>query len=367
MKKNPRRLFVFLVLWGGFAALTIAAPAASADGAGNITFGFSLSGGMANINGGDFNRTIRDYNTWAMDYNDYFGDDYYTIDWQEMKWLPKFGGEFLTRFGRHFGVGLGLEYIKKTNVGHMDYIDEFYQEYDYFGIAYIAVDDNYYQYNTITQTLTVIPITLSFYGYLPLGPRAEAYVKAGAGYYLGKITSDWLEDWDYYYNENWYWYGGTPWPPHYHDKAEGAYTESFEATCNTLGFHFGAGLNFNVSGHISLFAEAFYRMVNFKDWRGSGGWSTRYDEYWGYTGSTGSDGLPNHYHYDADDSYNGKLWSYDDLWDYLDQGSYLMYGVYEAGNEPVEGPWTDNVKPTEIDLNGFTFKVGLKIFFGGRR
>jgi len=344
-------------------------PVAPRSGAGNIRFGFSLSGGMGNINGGDFNSTIVDWNTFVSDYNDYYGPDQtYAIDWKEMSWLPKFGGEFLVRFGDYFGIGLGAEYIRKSNHGTMDYMNAYsYRDWYYWSFSFYI--DTIYDYTknfVIDQTLSVIPITLSFYGYLPLGPQAEAYVKAGAGYYLGKLTSEWSQSWNMVYHENWYLANGTPWPDHYHETEVGSYLDTSEATCNALGFHFGAGFNFNVSGNIALFAEAFYRMVDFKDWQGTGAYDGTYTFKYGWTDSTGPDGLPYSSTYNYDDSYNGKLWYYDDVWPWLDGENYGQYWMYEAGDEPDEGTYTDNVRPFELNLNGFTFKVGIKIFFGGR-
>lgn len=342
-------------------------PMAPRAGGGNVTFGFSLSGGMSNINGGDFNQYITDYNLWAADYNDYWGGDYYMVDWKEMKWMPKFGGEFFARFGQNFGVGLGVEYIKKSNPGTIDYLsDEAYT--DYYSGYYIV--DQYYdsQIETIDQTLTVIPITLSFYGFLPLGGQAEAYVKAGLGYYLGKFTTTWAAEWVDEYHMLWYYNSGAEWDPHYHDIYEGSNEYGLDVTCNTLGFHFGAGLNFNLSSNIALFAEAFYRMVNFKDWQGTGTYDFHEVNRWGWTNDVAGANPPYTETTNFSDSITGKLWSYDDIWSYLDTGSYSEYWLYEAGDEPDEIPdWTENVRPTEINLNGFNFKVGIKIFFGGRR
>jgi len=338
-------------------------------GATDLRFGFSFNGGMININGGDFNQAIRDANTWVADYNDYWDGDWYTANWNELKWMPNFGGEFMVRIGKYFGLGLGVEYLSKSNLGTIDYVSEDSWNQDWFGIGYIVYDNNSYSTDTYDQKLTVIPITLSFYGFLPVGPQAEAYVKAGAGYYLGKLTTNYSDAWSWVYNENWYWNSGTPWPPHYHDVGDYEYSETFEATCNTLGFHFGAGFNFNVTPSIALFGEAFYRLANFNDWQGSGTWDLYGQEGWGDTAYTNTDNLPNHSTYSDDGTYGAgsKLWSYEDQWDSFDQGSYLEYWAYESGDEPEEDDWTKNVRPTEINLNGFSFKVGIRIFFGGIR
>jgi hypothetical protein len=341
-------------------------PIAPRSGAGDIRFGFSLSGGMGNIDGGDFNKYILGQNNLVADYNDYWGEDFYTIDWKEMKWLPKFGGEVFARFGKYFGVGLGVEFISKSNPGAWEYgYDDTWT--DYYSGFYRVFDDYYHSWYTIDQKLSVIPITLSFYGYLPMGPQAEAYVKAGLGYYLGTFTTDMTVDTEYIYNDNWYYNNGAEWDPHYHETGESTSLYTLDATCNTLGFHFGAGFNFNVSNNIAVFAEAFYRIVNFKDWQGTGTYDVEWVDRWGWTNFTHSNDLPATDSGSYSDSTTGRLWSYDDIWDYLDTGSYLTYWLYEAGNEPEEySGWTENVRPTEFNLNGFTFKVGIKISFGGR-
>ncbi len=357
MKKALARGAVVLALLTGLAV----GPAAASE----IRFGFSLSGGLGNINGGDFNRMIRDQNAFVADYNDEY-EDQYSIDWKEMKWLPKFGGEFNLRFGPNFGIGLGVEYIKKTNPGM---INQAYEEsFTDYGLGYYEKFSQSYDSTTeISQALTVIPITLSLYGFLPLGPRAEAYVRAGAGYYLGRLAADESGAAEMVYNDNYYWNDGTPWPPHYHVKLEGSDAQSWEATCNTVGFHFGAGFNFNVSSNIALFGEAFYRLVNFKDWQGSLTQDAEIRFYEGWTNSTTPDNLTLIDSLSYDDSFDGQLWYLEDVWTDLATGAYGMYGMYESGDEPEENTWTENVRPAEINLNGFTFRVGIRIFFGGLR
>jgi hypothetical protein len=289
----------------------------------------------------------------------------YTIDWKEMKWLPKFGGEITLRFGRYFGMGLGAEYMRKTNPGTvaLAYEDS---TTDYYATYYEVRSQSFSSLTTISQTLTVVPITLSFYGFLPLGSRAEAYVKAGGGYYLGKLTSDLVSEGENVFNDNFYWNSGTPYPPHFHVVMRGSDSESWEATSHAFGAHFGAGFSFNISNNIALFAEGFYRLVNFKEWTGSGTMDYTFQQSWGETNSTSPTNLPFSDSESYHDSYNGQLWSLEEIWDYLSSGTYLHLGMYEDGDEPEEDDWTENVRLTEINLNGFAFKVGIRIFFGRR-
>jgi len=347
----------------GFAVLAFAAGLAGwSFGATDLRFGFSLSGGLSRIDGGDFNRAIRDRNAWVADSNDYENENLYAIDWKEMSWLPKIGGEINLRIGRYFGIGAGAEYIRRTNPGTIEHGTTTSSTF-WYGVYYYKLNEEIYDATvTISQTLTVVPLTLSLYGFLPLGPGVEAYVKLGGGVYLGKLTSDWALASTTIANENYYWSSGTPFPPHYHVRIDGTEEESWEATSTAWGLHFGAGFCFNLSRGIALFGETFYRLVNFAEWKGSGGWDVEYDQSWGYTDSTEPVNLPESDSFSVSGSTSGKLWFYEMIANELETGVYGEYGLYE--NKPQEGYFIKNARPAEINLNGFTFKVGIRIFFG---
>ncbi len=357
MKTPWGRVLAVIVGLAAGAALSFAGP--------DVRFGFSLSGGLGHIDGGDLNRHIRDENQWIVDYEDYVHENLYDIDWKEMSWLPKFGGEIMVRIGRYFGLGAGVEFLKKTNPGTIDYAFTDSSTVDYGGWYYLLNENTHQSTTSITQTLTVVPVTLSVYGFLPLGPGAEAYVKLGGGYYLGKLASDWVLDSEDISNHNYYWYSGPPFPPHYHTVITGTETEAYEATCNTFGVHFGAGFDFNVSRNIAFFAEAFYRMANFTEWEGSLDWTVDYLSEWGETDSTEPIDLPESDTMSASGGFNGGLWYSEYFWNELATGLYGQIGLFE--NKPQEGYTVKNSRPAEINLNGFAFKVGIRIFFGGGR
>jgi len=352
---NKRLIRGVLIL--AFAAGLAGGSLAAAD----IRFGFSLSGGIGNIDGGDFNRNIRDYNTWVADYEDYWDEHSYSIDWKEMKWLPKFGGEFNVRFGRYFGVGLGAEYIRKTNPGTIGNAYEDSMTVYHTGY-YEVFSESYQSTDTISQTMTVVPVTLSLYGFLPLGRQAEAYLKAGVGYYFGKITSSMDSEGGYTYNDNFYWNNGVPYPPHLHQVVTGTSQSTWEATSSAVGFHFGVGFDINLTPSIAVFGEAFYRLVNFKEWKGSSAGEMEMVQTWGWTDSTQPTNLPNTSTLSLNDDFEGQLWFYEDIWEDFDTEAYGYIDLFE--DEPEENDWTKNIRPAEINLNGFAFKVGIRIFFG---
>ena len=214
--------------------------------------------------------------------------------------------------------------------------------------------------------MSVIPITLNLYYYLPICSRGEVYLNVGPGYYMGTLKSnlDYAAEWGYY--NDYYWNDGTPWPPDWKSDSQETETDYMDATSNTIGFHFGAGFNFNLTNNISLFGEALYRLANFKKWKGSSGYDYNYQRDYGWwndnntwyshTNVTASDG----------DDWDGDLWYYDYYNSTFDT-EYARYGLYE--DKPNENSYTKNVRPAEININGFAFRVGVKIFFGlgGRR
>jgi len=329
-----------------------------------IKLGFSLSGGLGMINGGDFNAYIRDTNAYYTGINDYYDADYYTVDWKEMKSMTNFRGEVFARFGKNFGVGLGVEYIKKSNPGNLAYDDEGLETYDF---SWYYIDLSWYDHETWVwdQTLSVIPITLNLYYYIPVGQMGEAYINVGPGYYLGTLKSnlDYSGEWGYY--DEYHWADGDLWPPHYKSDSVESENDYLDATCNTIGFHFGAGFNFNLGNNIALFGEALYRLANFKEWKGNAGYDYNYERNYGWwSGSAWT----SHYVYESesDDTWDGDLWYYDWHSSTLDE-DFAEVGLYEE--EPDESSYVQNVRHAEININGFAFRVGVKFFFdlGGRR
>ncbi|MHB8056250.1 MAG: LSm family protein [Candidatus Aminicenantales bacterium] len=323
-----------------------------------IKLGFSLSGGLGMINGGDYNSYIRDWNAYCADYNDYYGGDYYSIDWKEAKSMMDFKGEILARFGKNFGIGLGVEFLRKANPGNIALDFEESTRYTY---ASYYIDFSDYENATwvYDQTLSVIPITLNLYYYIPLARLGEFYVNVGPGYYMGTLKSnlDYSDRWGYY-NE-YHWNDGDLWPPHYKSDSQQTETDMIDATCNTIGFHFGAGFNYNISDNIALFGEAFYRLANFKNWTGTAGYDYNYQRDYGWwTGSAWST------HYistsSSDDTWQGDLWYYEFHNSTFD-ADYSELGLYEDRPDSSSG---SNIRKGEININGFAFRVGIKFFFG---
>jgi hypothetical protein len=328
---------------------------------GGIQLGFNLGGGMNNINGGDFNQAIRDYNSYYNDINEYYDKTYYTVDWKELKWATSFRGEIFARFGKYFWVGFGVEFMKKTNPGTILYNSDYSQRYQYSSYYddYSYTDD---QTATWSKSISVIPLTLSLYGFFPLNEKSDVYVNVGPGYYLGtaentqNFQETYIEKNVYYYNS------GTIWPPHYYYKELYTYNSLSKATCNTIGFHFGAGFNYKLTPMITLYGEALYRMANFTDWEGTSSYDDTLQKNSGWVTNPDGPG-PNNSTTTSSDSWTGRVWYYEIYDSDLTTKYYGRYGLYEPGNEPESGSYVKNPRPAEFNINGFSFRVGIKILF----
>lgn len=358
IQRLSRGIAVFSVLAALAAPSLSAQPVSVSSSAGRgsgIRLGFSLSGGLLGIDGGDFNRFIRDSRSWAADANAAAGRTLYSLDWKEMKTMPDFRGEVFARFGRHFGVGLGVEYIRRTNPGTIAFAedDSFTTNYLSYYFVTTKTEEASWRYS---QTLTVVPITLQLTGYLPLGRRGEAFLSAGPGLYLGKWKSTLDLSKTSVDNLDWFWNDGTAWPPSFRSSEEYAETNVQEATCNAVGFQIGAGFSYALSDRLSLFGEASYRMVNFKKWNGTGRLDYTERAEYGWTDQA----EPTVIEDSGSESWSGDAWAYEEDWPDLAGRYYLTYGVFESQPGTAYGT---NVRRAEINLNGFAVRFGIRMTF----
>ncbi|MCC7295882.1 MAG: outer membrane beta-barrel protein [Acidobacteria bacterium] len=352
---------VVLAGWAiiSFAAVLAAPPPAAAGDSGGVKIGFSLSGGLGFINGGDFNANIRDWNRAVADFRGFYGNDAVTIDWKEMKSMPDFKGEVFARFGRRFGLGFGLEYIKKSNPGEITFAlkDSGREDFDSYYVDFILTNDSADLHD---QTLTVIPLTLNLYYYFPIGRTGDVFLNAGPGYYWGTLKTDKTSTRDVEFLAEVHRLDGSLWPPHIKSEVRYSDLDQIHLTSAALGFHLGAGFNFHLSRNIALFGEAFYRLANFKEWEGTD--ACRIDFHQKYGWWTGSE-WESFYSYDYSESLEmkGKLWHMD-AHDPDFNTDYCLVEFFEE--EPEADPLLKNIRPAEININGFSFRVGIKIFFG---
>ncbi|GAF76815.1 unnamed protein product, partial [marine sediment metagenome] len=313
-----------------------------------------LGGGLNNISGGDLNGMIKDWNEAYKDYDDYFLTADYSADWKELKWLQNLKGEILFNLSPSFSIGLGVEYLIKKNKGDLtiDYEDSgtFDGPGYYYNVFHEANDLWEPEYK-----LSAIPITFNVYFFIPIDSIGEVFITGGVGFYFGRLEYnepyEYIEEYleDYYGDDDTYWYS---WIDNY------SFTETYiyEAKCNQIGFHGGIGFDIKLLSNISLVVEGNYRYVNFKNWEGSGSDNWSWDETWGwsdlgYSEDSGSG---------SESWEEGKIW----YWEYNDSDTEKQYKrIFLLEEEPEVSEEIKNVRQAEINLNGFSLRLGIRFSF----
>jgi len=323
------------------AGLLLLAQAAYAGPGKKGSFGFSLSGEMRLINGGDLNGMVRDWNKLMADPD--MADYSPKIDWQEIKTVPMFGAEIFYHVSSRFAVSFGVEYMKKKNSGlaSLGWSDEYeYEDVD----GYYLITEDYTSDYSPDVTVSAVPLTLNAYYYLPVGKWGQAFAKAGIGYYLAKMESVYTIKQNFSYEDEYYYLGSLVSTYIAEDDSNSVISNS--AKGNALGFHVGLGFELNMSSALALVVEAGFRQADLKNWDGEATLNYTYSEQYGY--------LPDELYTYTDsgsESYSGRLIFMEDA---LYDGDSLVL---------VENPDWDYLdsRPAVIKLGGPSLKIGVKI------
>ena len=272
-----KRFFLIMVTW--LILMATITPLALAKSGQQEKRGLAiiLSGGPGLFNGGDWNGMIKDWKTFFLAQADNPQEGFY---WPEIKSGVGFGAEILYYFSDQLALGLGLEYWKKKNQGQINLTSSNQEQ----GI----IDSYPYEYSlesslafNPSNTLSILPLTLSAYYFLPINQHFQAFFKAGLVYYFGRLKStyDYVQEeneelilydpddgslLDSYLSEEKYTYG-------YSDRVKG----------QNLGFQGGMGLEIKVLPRLNFRLELVYRQADLKSWKGSGIESLTYKERYG--------------------------------------------------------------------------------------
>ena len=325
MKKKFKNLFLFVFLVF-FAVTTIHSQP---------RFSFKLVGGFSTIGGGDLNEAIKEQHKLYSDYNNLGFTAASDLD--EFRWLTTLKGELIVHLTPNFGIGIGTEYLSKTNKGTGRV------SYSYEDVYFDWTES--YEYNTnqdISSLIKAVPIMLNLYYYVPVGGKATVFFTVGAAYYFGSLehTIDYDESAEYTF-DSWLYLNES-----YISTYTGTIEEKAKAT--SLGFQGGLGIEFDISSSIALVAEVTGRMVNFKNWEGDStdDWSWE-DTYWVETWGT------DYYSDSGRDIETGKVWRYT-YTDYITDNDYKTIGISEDRPSRAD-------REAEINLNGFQFRIGIRI------
>jgi hypothetical protein len=307
-----------------------------------VTLGLKLSGGMGYLlNGaGDLENVRTERESYYQDLED--ADPYTksTFNWKRLSTVPNFEATLLLRFGKMFGVGIGSGYIWGSSKG--DYGED-YDEIDPSGWYQYLWTDMYSR----NYKVSAIPIRLNVYVFYPIDSM-EIYGYAGVGYYFGKLTNDYTDDFQYHYQSP---YSG---PLYQHEEIYN-YQKTENSTSNAVGFNFGFGIQKKLSSSIALMFEIAGRMVNFKKWEGNFSWSyDDRDRYWlsglgWYSDATTS----------GSDKDSGTLWYYK----YRDSYLGKSYGNMWIRTDKPTGSSYSDAREAAINLNAFGIALSVIIYF----
>ncbi len=202
-----------------------------------MRFGFRAYGGLNYLSPGDVNTGVEG---WSNFYRAIILQDYTASgEFKPLNLGFDFGGELLLHFSPQFALGLGGGYITASKK---------------FTMNYTQLGELPVTYTSETK-MGAIPIRLSLYYFLPIGPAFNVSFHAGAGYYLASLNL--------------------------HHRAENAiYFEerTIDNKGGGLGFHGGFGLEIVLSPMISLVFDVTGRVASFSNFTGdftqaSTGWS----------------------------------------------------------------------------------------------
>jgi len=266
-------------------------------------FSLKISGGLGSTAGGDFNAFPDGLNSLTADLVPFLGLTK-TGELENPKWGFDFEGELVFSLSKNFGVGIGAGYQKRSKETSLE----------------LALDPLMSANLTWEPELTIIPINLSGYYFFPISKKMNAFLKTGIGYYFAKVYLKLREEYASFLG------------------LEGWNEDEFEAKDSGFGFQGGLGIEYNLTGTISFYAEGMGRYLKITDWEFEG--TTTYP-----TGVIKA---------------SGTLWYLEEFFE--ENGKYYP-GLQISEQKPTDLEYR-NARKAEIDFSGLSFKVGIRIRFG---
>ena len=207
------------IVCGAVLALAYAASPATAQ----TKFAFKLTGGLAYAGGGDLNTGLQGWSdTWITAW----GSTSHIGGYMPFHLGMDFGGEFLIQFNPSFALGLGAGYISLSKSSSLTF-----------------EGSSTYTWN---PKVSAIPITATFYYFLPSTSTMKFFLDAGVGYYVGAKYTDTQ-----------------------HIIFFSAYDDMLDMSGSGFGFHGGLGLQIDFSPQIALLLEARGRYASLKGFTGT--------------------------------------------------------------------------------------------------
>lgn len=287
MTDPARRLAV-----AGLSVLLLSAPAVP----GVRGWSFRLSGGWANVDGGDFSEGLRGWNDRIR--------SEYLLGAGSIR-PPRSGFDLKTEveaeLSPRFSLTLGVGYLRFDKTSAAAYSAWFVEGRE-----------------EIRPALSAVPLTLTAGFRLPVWGRLSLRADAGPGLYFLRLS------WERAYR-----YGAV--------GVEDAGKETWRASAVRLGLEGRVALEFAVSGRLAAVLEGGGRWVRWPEARG----------LWTLTGSSGLTG-------DYEERGERTLWRYDFPSDGKDDPLWAL-----SDGEP-RIPGATDVRPARIDVSGFSLRAGFR-------
>jgi hypothetical protein len=192
-----------------------------------VRFGLRLYGGFNYLSGGDVNDASKGW-------SDYYSQGVLVSYTPSGKFEPihlgfDFGGDFILQFTPQLGIGIGSGYMTASKTFSIDHTHSGWDNVVY----------------TSDITMGAIPIKLSLYYFLPMGPNINLILQAGGGYYMASLKYHFrAED-----------------PSYYEDR-------DMDTKGGGVGFHGGLGLEIDFSPMVGFFIDLTGRYASISNFKG---------------------------------------------------------------------------------------------------
>lgn len=172
------------------------------------------------------------------------------------------------------------------------------------------------------------PVKLNLYYSLPVFSKVDLAISSGIGLYNARMLQN------------------IHWLYRYLDDTDTIGSYVFDVTGKAMGYHCGVVLAYKFDDRFSMLAETQLRFAKVQSLKGSGTFSEQSSYVYG--GNIISE---------ESDTQEGYLYHY-----YQDMyGVYLMETLKVLSDPSAIEAYVTELRKATLDLNGFTFKIGLKI------
>jgi opacity protein-like surface antigen len=260
-----------------------------------------LSGGVGSF-------TVGDFNTFFGDTVPYYENAFSPYGFARQGEYEKLGkawgasGELLLDLSRVVSLGAAVGYQQADKQSSLTWA---HPELNTFSVD-------------IASSLNVVSVMFTAYANVPLTPAIHSYVNGGFGIYKARATFDYLEDSRILEEEN-------------------TFTSEIQANRTGFGIHGGLGLELKLSSGLAVFTEGSYRHV-------------KLDSVYGLMKTKTDSAFP--------ETVSGELWYFE----MFEEESSLHLSGISFGEKPKEEGLTTR-RELELDLSGFTLKIGFRIRF----